>query len=661
MVAMSASSLFAFDDVAATLQELSNKVPEKVVPAFDDVFRRYRRSAGETFWDGKAESPSVKGPKLAEGTKNRRRSQETKDSAASKPRRRIKAQGKSTKKRVADTNVVEQHIVPPLITVFSAPNYRGEDRNLGGVLRINDDSVLLQRFTETEDERSQHKPALAADEEAQRRFEELIPYMPFTYDDMLQACRALEKQQRQRQQLLGEIVGTARHRAVSMTVTCSSSEIATALEAARKISASLPSSPAVDASGKVYSLKDSPKSESVPSFAKLTTSLETLTGSKDSNSASQNSPQAASTTDNTTPKVSTSIEGNGDGPRRRAGLVPRYVRRRQSMDGRISFAKAVGKVRTLRRATSNGKIRLHSSKTTPGRDRLSNLALSRGSVETATSMPLLSSLMKPDGSATIRSRLSPSNSSSATPSNAELLANARRRSLGVEEGPPDSTPEFRPVLRNRSPTMPGRASTMPTLRSVLGRGGPQRPTPPRRHSSTATDSTSASSPNKAPADGGTTDSAVPPHISLPSTGNESSGVVTPASIPDDDEPEPTTNPEFEERFAKISNFDIDRAALKVCRHGIYERKNACLILRCGCCFWQADMKFTKDELHVLKMCFLTLDRDCNAELDKVDIYGFGVDTPGDPCEDEVQEILKAMGGKEAVICRFSRTNMNAKE
>jgi len=73
------------------------------------------------------------------------------------------------------------------------------------------------------------------------------------------------------------------------------------------------------------------------------------------------------------------------------------------------------------------------------------------------------------------------------------------------------------------------------------------------------------------------------------------------------------------------------------------------------------MKFTKDELHVLKMCFLTLDRDCNAELDKVDIYGFGVDTPGDPCEDEVQEILKAMGGKEAVICRFSRTNMNAKE
>ena len=57
------------------------------------------------------------------------------------------------------------------------------------------------------------------------------------------------------------------------------------------------------------------------------------------------------------------------------------------------------------------------------------------------------------------------------------------------------------------------------------------------------------------------------------------------------------------------------------------------------------MTFSKDELHVLKMCFLALDRDCNAQIDGVDIFGFGVDTPGNPDEEGVQEILRAMGGK----------------
>ncbi len=57
------------------------------------------------------------------------------------------------------------------------------------------------------------------------------------------------------------------------------------------------------------------------------------------------------------------------------------------------------------------------------------------------------------------------------------------------------------------------------------------------------------------------------------------------------------------------------------------------------------MTFSPDELHVLKMCFLALDRDCNAQIDSVDIYGFGVDTPGQPNEEDVKEILTAMGGK----------------
>ena len=216
----------------------SGLVPKKLVPAFKDVFQRYRRSAGETFWDanggsgGAPVSPSVKGPKLASAVLDDGTGTDTNKAVASSAksgRRRIKSSGsvkagsrvnnddcntvgsasgksRSGKMVVAEKDVLERSTIPPLITVFSAPNYRGEDRNLGGVLRVNDESVLLQRFTETNDNRSQNKPALAADEGDERRFEELIPYMPFTYEDLLGACRTLEKQARARQ-LLGEIEG----------------------------------------------------------------------------------------------------------------------------------------------------------------------------------------------------------------------------------------------------------------------------------------------------------------------------------------------------------------------------------------------------------------------------------------------------------------------
>lgn len=766
-------------------------VPEKLVPAFKDVFQRYRRSAGETFWDasgggglgGAPVSPSVKGPKLASavvvdngagrtdtdasktaasgGNKRGRRrikssgSVKAGDDGSSKSAGSISAKSSSGKMVVvAERDVLERSTVPPLITVFSAPNYRGEDRNLGGVLRVNDESVLLQRFTETNDDRSQNKPSLAADEEDERRFEELIPYMPFTYEDLLGACRTLEKQARARQ-LLGEIEGRSsrwvsmmrlwfflllahptpsfyllrsnlsparrryHRRAASMTAaslslstdTAGTTDLASALAATgpTMVSRSVPTSPAgsqlddatnlAQATSSVRpTLESETKAAKAPSLAGgLTGPSGTSThahggesdaaGAKIAGEPAEAIAQTSSSTSNEDvgpegiPKFKPSVEStpstaNGTttsattSPRRRAAFVPRYVGRRQSLSGRISFAKAAGKVRTVRRAANAvSTIKLHSSKSTPGRDRLSHLALSRGSVETASSIPLLSSLMSPDGSAQPR-RVFGSNKSVATErqvdvpsramSNAELLASARRRSQGPTEtaaaaaaAAAKSSGEFVPVQRGRSPTMPGRATTMPTLRAVFGAAVKRGKNPPRRHTSGTAEATlgddaiSTSPPPPSSTSTSTTDdkdseaSALHCATIARSKSDENGAeemAVTPACVPDDefgsDGESPgttdraespgasaTPNAKLRERFALISDSDLDLAALK------------------------ANMTFSKDEIHVLKMCFLALDRDCNAEIDRVDIYGFGVDTPGDPCEEEVQEILRAMGGK----------------
>ena len=47
-------------------------------------------------------------------------------------------------------------------------------------------------------------PFQGSTEADQQRFEELIPYMPFTYVDLLKVCRALDKEDRTKK-LLGEI------------------------------------------------------------------------------------------------------------------------------------------------------------------------------------------------------------------------------------------------------------------------------------------------------------------------------------------------------------------------------------------------------------------------------------------------------------------------
>eukprot|EP00750_Incisomonas_marina_P008617 INCI1555.2.p1 GENE.INCI1555.2~~INCI1555.2.p1 ORF type:complete len:666 (-),score=123.29 INCI1555.2:213-2210(-) len=592
---------------------------------------------------------------------------------------------------VAEKDVLERSTIPPLITVFSAPNYRGEDRNLGGVLRVNDESVLLQRFTETNDNRSQNKPALAADEGDERRFEELIPYMPFTYEDLLGACRTLEKQARARQ-LLGEIEGRSsryHRRAASMTAaslslntgTPGTSDLAAALAATgpTMVSRSVPTSPAgnqLDATNLAKASSVRPTLESETKVAKASSlgadgGKTDAAGPKAAGAPAETIANASSTSNEDlgpegipkfNPSVSTSSTADNTttstiSPRRRAAFVPRYVGRRQSLSGRISFAKAAGKVRIVRRAANAvSAIKLHSSKSTPGRDRLSHLALSRGSVETASSIPLLSSLMSPDGSAQPR-RVFGSNKSVANDgevdvssramSNAELLAGARRRSQGPSEtsaaaaAAAKASGEFVPVQRARSPTMPGRATTMPTLRAVFG-AAVKRGKTSRRHTSGTAEATLGHeiSTSSSPTVKKLEPSAL--HCATIARSNSDDGAegmaVTPACVPDDefgsgdDSPGTTDraespgasaapNAKLRERFALISDSDLDLAALK------------------------ANMTFSKDEIHVLKMCFLALDRDCNAEIDRVDIYGFGVDTPGDPCEEEVQEILRAMGGK----------------